>query len=227
MRDKLRDYVEELFKDAPKTKQIVEMKEEIIQNTTDRYDDLIGEGKTPEAAFNIAVAGIGDVSELIGTVCGAGADPGNAPGQPVYTKEEIRKDQQRSGTLLAISVVLYILSVIPVILLSDTKYEDTLGICIMFVMVAAATGMIIYRSKTRLHYTKTDDTVVENFKEWNREKEERKAVRKSIETALWCITFVLYFVISFSTGKWYITWVIFLVAGAVENIIRACFDLKK
>ena len=108
-----------------------------------------------------------------------------------------------------------------------TKYVDTIGVCIMFVMVAIATGIIIYRSKTRLHYTKTDDTVVENFKEWKHEKDERKALRKSIETALWCMTFVLYFVISFSTGKWYITWVIFLVAGAVENIIRACFDLKK
>ena len=54
MRDKLRGYVEALFEDAPKTKQIIEMQEEIIQNTTDRYDDLIREGKTSEAAFNIA-----------------------------------------------------------------------------------------------------------------------------------------------------------------------------
>ncbi|MFR1518008.1 MAG: permease prefix domain 1-containing protein [Clostridia bacterium] len=226
MRDKLREYVEELFKDAPKTKQIVEIKEEILQNTTDRYDDLIREGKTPEAAFNIAVAGIGDISELIGSVCGPSGE-GTAPGQPLYTKEEIRKDNERSGILLAISVMLYILSVIPIILLSGSKYEDTLGVCIMFIMVAAATGIIIYRSKTKLHYTKTEDTVVENFKEWNHEKDERKALRKSIETALWCITLVLYFVISFSTGKWYITWLIFVVAGAVENIIRACFDIKK
>ena len=31
MRDKLRGYVEALFEDAPKTKQIIEMQEEIIQ----------------------------------------------------------------------------------------------------------------------------------------------------------------------------------------------------
>ena len=227
MRDKLRGYVEALFEDAPKTKQIIEMQEEIIQNTTDRYDDLIREGKTSEAAFNIAVAGIGDISELLVSLGGTGAEQNAASIQPVYTKYEIQKDNQRSGILLAIAVMLYILSVLPVILLSNTKYVDTIGVCIMFVMVAIATGIIIYRSKTRLHYTKTDDTVVENFKEWKHEKDERKALRKSIETALWCMTFVLYFVISFSTGKWYITWVIFLVAGAVENINRACFDLKK
>ena len=70
MHDKLREYVEMLFKGAPAAKQITEIKEEIIQNTIDRYDDLVRAGKTPESAFHIAVSGIGDVSELIGSVCG-------------------------------------------------------------------------------------------------------------------------------------------------------------
>lgn len=231
MRDKLRAYVENLFRDAPNTKQIVEIKEEIIQNTEERYDDLIREGKTPEAAYNIAIAGIGDVSELIRNVCSStAADPGTtyaAPGQPFYTKEEIERDNKKSGILLSISVMLYILSVLPPIFFSNSHLEDTVGIGLMFLMIAVATGIIIYRSKTKLRYIKSDDTVVENFKEWNREKEERKTLRKSIESAMWCITLVIYFVISFSTGKWYITWVIFLVAGAVESIIRAIFDLKK
>ena len=230
MRDKLRAYVENLFQGAPNTKQIVEIKEEIIQNTEERYDDLIREGKTPEAAYNIAIAGIGDVSELIRNVCSNAADPGKtyaAPGQPFYTKEEIERDNKKSGILLSISVMLYILSVLPPILFSNSHLEDTAGVGLMLFMIAVATGIIIYRSKTKLHYTKSDDTVVENFKEWNREKDERKALRKSIESAMWCITLVIYFVISFSTGKWYITWVIFLVAGAVESIIRAIFDLKK
>ncbi|MGN0452066.1 MAG: permease prefix domain 1-containing protein [Acutalibacteraceae bacterium] len=60
MNEKLRAYVEELFKNAPKTKQTVEIKEEILQNTIDRYNDLIKEGRSPEAAYNISVAGIGD-----------------------------------------------------------------------------------------------------------------------------------------------------------------------
>lgn len=50
MNEKLRAYVEELFKNAPKTKQTVEIKEEILQNTIDRYNDLIKEGRSPEAA---------------------------------------------------------------------------------------------------------------------------------------------------------------------------------
>ncbi len=58
------------------------------------------------------------------------------------------------------------------------------------------------------------------------EMQRRKKLRKRIEAALWCVTIVLYLLLSFYSGKWYITWVIFLVAAAVENIVRACFDLN-
>lgn len=51
MHDKLREYVEMLFKGAPAAKQITEIKEEIIQNTIDRYDDLVRAGKTPGKRF--------------------------------------------------------------------------------------------------------------------------------------------------------------------------------
>lgn len=37
MEPKLRDYVENLFAHAPRTKQSYELKEEIIRNTIDRY----------------------------------------------------------------------------------------------------------------------------------------------------------------------------------------------
>ena len=53
MNEKLREHIEELFKNAPQTRQAVEIKEEILQNTIDRYNDLKAEGKSDEAAYNI------------------------------------------------------------------------------------------------------------------------------------------------------------------------------
>ena len=53
-----------------------------------------------------------------------------------YTKEEIVQDNRRSGLLLAIAIMLYILSVLPVIILADTRYEEPLGVCIMLIMVS-------------------------------------------------------------------------------------------
>ena len=61
MYDKLREYIESLFKDAPDTVKTVELKEEMLQNLYEKYNDLLAEGRSEQAAFNIAVAGVGDV----------------------------------------------------------------------------------------------------------------------------------------------------------------------
>ena len=36
-----------------------------------------------------------------------------------------------------------------------------------------------------------------------------------------------YFVVSFATGAWYITWVMFLIAAALAGLLNACFDLRR
>lgn len=217
MNEKLRNYIESLFEDAPKSKQAVELKEEILQNTIDKYNDLLAEGKGEEASFNIAVAGIGDVSELLNNLRAADY----AANQ--YTKAEIEASKKRSALFVSVAVMLYILCIIPCIIFNSSY----IGPVLMFMMIALATGLIIYNSKTRIQYNKRDDTIVENFKEWNTEKNERGSLRKSINSSIWALTLALYFIISFTTGAWYITWVIFLISGAIENIIKACFELKK
>jgi len=60
MREQLIQYVELLFAGA---RDCEDIKQEILQNTLDRYDDLIAEGKVPEAAYRLAITGIGDISD--------------------------------------------------------------------------------------------------------------------------------------------------------------------
>lgn len=62
MQDKLRAFIDTLFEDAPAGKKVVELKEEMLQNLNDKYSDLLSEGKSEEAAYNLAVASVGDVS---------------------------------------------------------------------------------------------------------------------------------------------------------------------
>ena len=64
MREKISVYVDELFSDAALTIRNAEVQQEILQHTLDRYDDLIAAGKSEQEAYDEAVGGIGDVSEL-------------------------------------------------------------------------------------------------------------------------------------------------------------------
>lgn len=218
MYEKLRGCIDALFEDAPKTAQTVELKEEMLQNLIDKYNELVSSGKSEEAAYNIAVAGVGDVSELVNGLHSQPEKRGSDDGKSMDRA-------QKSGLFIAIAVAMYILSIVPCIIFSQSNV--LIGVCIMFVMIAAATCLLIYNGVANKPYVKKDSTVVEEFKEWNDRNSEKKSVFKAISSCLWAITVVVYLLISFTTGSWGITWVIFLISGAIESIIKAIIDLKR
>jgi hypothetical protein len=219
MEGNLRNYVEELFVGTTPSKRAVELKEEMIQNLTEKYNDLLSEGKTPEAAFNIAVAGIGDISYLLKDLEKDAALP-----------EAIAAQRQRSAMLTAVAVMLYILSVVPLIILGALFHGGTaaiIGVVIMFLFIAAATGLLIYNGMTKPKYLKTDDTMVEEFKQWQSSSAEQKSLRNSISSAMWALITAIYFLVSFFTGAWHISWVIFVIGAAVQSIVNIAFTVKK
>lgn len=209
MNEKLRSYIDSLFESAPKTVRAVELKEEMLQNLTDKYNDLIGQGKSEEAAYNIAVASIGDVDALIAGLSGE---------KPA----ESTQARKRNGIAVSVAVALYITCPVPVILL-----QNTVGVMLLFVFVALATGILIYNSVTREKYVKTDDTMVEDFKEWKQNNRQKDQAVRALIGSLWLIGVCVYIAVSFMTGAWYITWIIFLITAAIASIIKGIFMLGK
>ena len=209
MNEKLRRYIEELFANAPSTVRAVELKEEMYQNLTDKYNDLIAEGKSEESAFNIAIASIGDVDSLISGLSGEKHEAGE-------------KSKQRSAIMTAVAIALYILSPVPVILI-----QDEMGVMALFLCIAVATGLLIYNGITRERYVKADDTMVEQFKEWKQNGKQKSKAVDAIVGSFWLIAVCVYIVVSFMTGAWHITWIIFLIAAAISSMIRGIFMLKQ
>jgi len=222
MEDMIRRYVEDLFAETAPTRKAVELKEEMIQNLHDKYNDLISEGKTLEAAYNIAIAGIGDISALLYDL-----------EKEAITYEpgiiESQATRQKSAMLTSIAVMTYILCALPLIIMNllGVRYASHIGVPILFLMIAAATGLLIYNSMTKPQYSKSSDSMVEDFRQWQSDKHDRKSLRKAISSALWAVVVVIYILISFWSGMWHITWVIFLLAAAAEAIINIFFGTKK
>lgn len=212
MEERLRAYIEELFAEAPASHKAMELKEEMTQNLIDKYHDLLSEGKPEDVAFNIAVSGIGDVSGLLRDL----ENDGFSPERAAYERRRMI-----SAALTALAIMLYILSIIPVLLF------DEMGVVAMFVLIALATGLLIFNNMTKPKYYKTDDTVVEDFRAWQYEKAGKNSMQKAISSALWSVTVVIYLVLSFTTRAWSLTWILFPLAGAVENIIRIATGFRK
>ena len=217
MRDQLTQYVNLLFAGNTDAEDI---RMEILQNTLDRYDDLIAQGKTPEAAYRLAISGIGDIGELLDGQTEPVYSRENDRHAPVYaedtTLEKLGLDLSR--TMRAIAIGLYILSPIPLIGL-DMIGMDVLGVCLTLAIVAAATVLLlIFRRKKEepMDYERREVS-----------SDHRKNLKKSINSLISTIGLVLYFIVSFATGAWYITWLIFPIIGAVNGLVNACLDLKE
>jgi len=98
MRERLTAHVRNLFQGAADTPRNRDLEEEILQNTLDRYDDLIADGVSPESAYAQAVANIGNIGSLLE--------------QPVYrpqTGPEAPRHSGRRGIWIAVAVVAGIL----------------------------------------------------------------------------------------------------------------------
>ena len=128
-------------------------------------------------------------------------------------EEENAEKQKKSALLLAVAIVLYILCVAPVIII-----QNEIGVVLMFVMIAAATGIIVYRS-TLNRKNNDDEEKAENKKNEN-------PTLKAAKSCVWAVAVIIYFVISFLSSAWYITWLVFPITGAITDVIEACFDLK-
>ena len=63
--------------------------------------------------------------------------------------------------------------------------------------------------------------MVEEFRQWQDESKHKTKKRSAYLGAFWSLIVALYFIISFATMAWYITWIIFLIGAAVEQIIKA------
>lgn len=215
MNAKLRSYIESLFAEAPNTKKTYELKEELLSNLNAKYDDLISKGVSEDEAYKTAIASIGDVNELINAL----------RRDNVLDYTTMQKERHKSAILVSVAVGLYILSIAVLILLS-TLFSGNSGVVTMFIIDAFATSLLIYNGITHAPYTKADNSLVEEFKEWKSVNNSKHDLNRTISSILWPFIVAFYFIISFFYGAWAYSWIIFIVGVALSQMIRAIIDFK-
>ena len=204
MEDQLTAYVDLLFAGADHAEEI---KMEILQNTLDRYDDLIEQGKTPQAAYSLAISGIGDPSDIINEK----ALPENESEQKPTTG--IANDTR--NLLKAISTALYILCPAPLFILGNGA-----GLACLLAFVAVATAISIYCKKDHEQDRSKNQTT-----ELALTPKQKKS--NTIRSLVRSVALVVYLLVSFLTNAWHVTWIIFIMVPAVMGIINASMDLKE
>lgn len=214
MRNEIELYVEELFKNAPRNTRTRELKEEILSNSLDRYNDLVSAGIDEDDAYDSVIGNIGSVNELI-------------VDYNVYDEKE-HEERKKSAKVTAIAVVLYILSPLMVIICDEFDLNEVVGISFLFIFIAIATGMLVYNNMSKIKkYDKEDDSIVEEIIEKKTGSYNKKKIKRSISSAVWAVAISMYFIVSFWSMAWNVSWVIFIIGYAVNQIIEAMMDLKE
>lgn len=273
MKNQLKEYIDLIFTDAerrsPGNLRVAELKEEILQNLYEKYDDLIAKGKTPTAAYNIAVAGVGDISGLLDSVSGeddhtesaGGADSekkesaktakkGRRPLTP-EEREQVARYQKRSAVLSAISTALYILCWVPLVVLGALLNDvgGSVGLGIMFLMIALATSLNVYNRKSKPvidgnadwdeddcndddgdddeDANDTDDEVGGKGADKDGKRRPRSRWYALVSGIIWTVTLCAYFAVSFATHAWHATWLLFIMGIAADNVAEGIFDLRR
>lgn len=158
------------------------------------YDQRISEGKTELEAYREVSKRLDEIKKLVDSL----------PEDEETETEEERLDRMEGFRTLKritgkMSTVLW-LSTVPVYLL----YSMHTG--------RWATSWLIFLIST------ISEILINSVVDWNNErKDHRKTARGVASSVLWLLTVVLYFVISFATGKWAITWMISILAAIIQQ----------
>ena len=211
MKEKIRSHVEQLFVNAPKTGRAYELKEELIANLVDRFEDLTSQGRDEQQAYNIVIAGIGDVDELIRGLSN----------ESQTNSENIERRRQKSAILTSSAIGIYIISIIfPII------FESVAGVVMMFICWATATMLLVYNSMSKPKYVKKDETLVEEFKEWKNKKSKKNALESSMIKLVWATATITFFIFGFFFNAFSPGWLVFILAAVISQIIKLSFAYK-
>ncbi len=215
MNSKMESYLNSLFAGVPRTRKAQDLRDELLGNMQERYEDYLREGKTESQAYSLTVASMGDVDELIAEV---------------MPNDEFRREAQyyrtRNARNTAIGVAMYIIGIAIVVGSSviDDPSASTAAVCGLLVLVAIATALIIYtHMSTPVAYKDYDD---EERREREFERTPKGQMYKGMISIYWSVVTLMYFMISFIGRAWSISWLIWPIAGIISGILKTIAQMR-
>lgn len=128
----------------------------------------------------------------------------------------VRAGKRKFAFHLSVAILLYFVSIMWIIFASEAlNMNDGIMVSIFLGIIGIATVLIVYSSMVNLSKAKEVKEI---------EKHENKKV-KDINNILALIVLLIYLTVSFVTGAWAITWLLWIVYAILEEIVKAIFEL--
>ena len=143
------------------------------------------------------------------------------------------EDRKKKALLKALAIGLYIFAGVALIAwmyISEAFFYKIpeiglLGLIGAGLLCIAPTCILVYAANMYPNYNKGE--MVESYQEARRARSREKALKYSVSAIIWLVTLMLYFIISFVTLRWDVTWIVFLMGGCAQAVLFLIFSLKQ
>lgn len=131
----------------------------------------------------------------------------------IITKQDVR---EKTAKVISTSIFTYIAAVAVFLFLVCVLGVNAVAAVVVFlIMVGFATASIINNYLSRPKFDKTKD-----------EKKE-ETILKQVNAIIGTICTIIYFIVSFTTMAWHITWIIFIIDGVICQIVKLVFMVNQ
>ncbi|MCT2534816.1 permease prefix domain 1-containing protein [Aquibacillus koreensis] len=146
-------YLDNMFRNLPKTQEMEKLKEEILANMEDKYHELLSDGKKENEAIGIVISEFGNIDELIEEFEVEQQHVGDEKSLPFMSEEEVNdylRMNKRSAKMIGLGVMLCILAPALLIITNqfifgfDESFGGVAGLVPLFLFIAVAVVLFIY-----------------------------------------------------------------------------------
>ncbi|WP_035065405.1 permease prefix domain 1-containing protein [Carnobacterium maltaromaticum] len=206
--DQIRSYIEAIFSELPRTKEIVDMRLTMLENMTEKYEELLADGVGENEAIGTVIRSIGSAEDLKKEL--ELMEP-----TELEEKEAELVDTKNRGFGIAFSIFLYISS--PIVYLIWQNISETMAIIGCLFIVALATANLIYWGVRGSKAKKAQHE--DEFRE-DGQKSPKQKKSEALQSIIWTTATLIYLVLGFLFNLWHPGWLIFLVATGINSYLH-------
>lgn len=133
-------------------------------------------------------------------------------GEKVLTKQEVK---EKSAKVVSSSIFIYIVAIAFLMIAIPVQHANPIvATSVFLLLIGWATTRMIKNYMSMPKFEKTKE-----------EKKQEKVI-KQINGIIGSICVAIYFIVSFTTMAWHITWIIFIIDGLICQAVKLIFMLK-
>lgn len=234
--NKISMYVENSFAALPRTKEVTEMKLNIIESMEERYEALLAEGKNENEAFGAVISEFGSMEDIREEL-NLEEEPQEVYSSPLSSIPEeflMRYDQfnRLFSIAIAAGVIFCILGIVVQQILEAIFGDSPIAIVGFFLMIAVGVGIFIVFGIQKSHF----EEEMERYKVVQPQpqpmmdsyhEKRANALAERLSGAIMLTATGIYLLLGFVLNLWHPGWVVFPIGGILCAIVSVLLGAEK